>query len=202
MRDLTHSIQTGMTAYAEDPPVELRTHATHERDGYRVTAVSFGSHAGTHVDAPAHTEPEGATIETFPPDRFSFDARLVDCRPLDEHGQVGIDALPDVDCELLIVRTGWDRYWGTDRYWAHPSLTPAAATWCAERGYDLAFDTPSPDPHGSTELPAHHALLGSDRLLIENLTGLEGLPRRFRLVAFPLALADADGAPVRAVADV
>lgn len=202
MQDLTHSLSSQTPTYPEDPPVELRPHATHQTEGYRVTAVSFGSHAGTHVDAPAHVEPDGATLGAFPPERFSFDTRLVDLRPLSDRERVDVEDLPPVDCDLLLLYTGWDAYWGTDRYYRHPVVTPEAAAWCADRGLDLALDTPSPDPHGSAELPAHHALFGADRLLLENLTNLEGLPRRFRLHAYPLALADADGAPVRAVAEV
>jgi kynurenine formamidase len=40
--------------------------------------------------------------------------------------------------------------------------------------------------------------LGDSRLVFENLTGLERLPQRFELRAYPLALGG-DGAPVRAV---
>lgn len=47
---------------------------------------------------------------------------------------------------------------------------------------------------------AHHALLGADQLIIENLRGLDQVPKEFTLCAFPFALANADGAPVRAVA--
>lgn len=202
MQDLTHSLTAETPTYPDDPPVQLRPHATHEADGYRVTAVSFGSHTGTHVDAPAHVDPDGATLDAFPLDRFSFDARVVDLRPLSDTERIGVGALPPVDCDLLLVRTGWDAHWGTDRYHRHPVVTPEAAAWCADRGFDLALDAPSPDPHGSADLPAHRALLGANRLLIENLTNLDGLPRRFRLHAFPLALADTDGAPVRAAADI
>lgn len=202
MQDLTHRLDDSTPVYPGDPPVELRPHATHEADGYRVTRVSLGSHAGTHVDAPAHTEPDGATLDAFPPERFSFDARLVDLRARSAGARIGVDDLPSVDCDLLVLRTGWDVHWGTDRYADHPALTPAAAARCADEGYDVGLDAPSPDPRGSADLPAHRALLGANRLLLENLTNLDDLPRRFRLHAYPLALADADGAPVRAVAAV
>lgn len=45
----------------------------------------------------------------------------------------------------------------------------------------------------------HDVVLGGDGLIVENLTGLEGLPDRVRIGVFPLRL-DADGAPARAVA--
>lgn len=205
MIDLTRRLDDDTPVYPGDPPVALRPHATHEDDGYRVTEVRFGSHAGTHIDAPAHTEPNGATIDELPPARFAFDARLVDCRPLDDREPIDVDALASADVaadrDLLVVQTGWADYWDTDRYADHPFLTSAAAAWCAERGLDVALDTPSPDPHDSESLPAHHELLGAGRLVIENLASLDGLPDRFRLHAYPLPLAGADGSPVRAVVE-
>ncbi|MFB6097237.1 MAG: cyclase family protein [Haloferacaceae archaeon] len=205
MHDLTHPLGDETPVYPGDPPVRLRPHATHGADGYRVTDLRLGTHAGTHVDAPAHTEPDGATVDDLPPDRFAFDARLVDLRPLGDREAVGVDDLAAAevapDRDLLVLRTGWAAHWGTDRYAAHPFLTPAAATWCAERGLDVGLDAPSPDPRGSEDLPAHRALLGAGRVLVENLAVLEGLPRRFRLHAYPLPLAGADGSPVRAIAE-
>lgn len=205
MHDLSHPMQSGMPTYPGDPAVSLSPHATHAADGYRVTACAFGSHTGTHVDAPAHVDPDGTELADYPVDRFRFDARLVDCRgvgadeavTVEDLHSAGLDAVADHD--LLLVHTGWADHWGTDRYLDHPFLAPAAAEWCAERGLAVGLDTPSPDPFGDADLPAHHALLGADCLLLENLTGLDALPPRCRVSAFPLL--GGDGSPARVVAD-
>ena len=63
----------------------------------------------------------------------------------------------------------------------------------------LAVDTLSPDPTGGDGFPVHDVVLGGDALIVENLTGLDGLAERVRIGFFPLPI-DADGAPVRAVA--
>lgn len=231
--DLTHPVEDGMQTYPGDPPVSLTAAATMANDGARVTGLSLGSHAGTHVDAPAHTEPDGRTLGTFDLSAFVFEARLVDATGLGERAAIGLDALPervaapDLDC--LVFHTGWDADWGTDHYRDHPYLAPETAAWCAERGLAVGLDTLGPDPTPSADaapgsdagadvgsdigadtgdaantaatdgFPAHHALLGADCLVVENLTGLDAVPERFTLRAYPLAL-DADGAPVRAVA--
>ena len=206
--DCSHEIESGSWTYPGDPAVSLSPHATHGENGYRVTAVELGSHAGTHVDAPSHTEEEGATLGAFPADRFRFDARLVDVCDAGPRDPIPPDAVPDTDADLVVFATGWDDHWGTERYVDHPYLAPETAERCADAGYDVATDTPSPDPTPTdavnggepTGAPAHHALLGAGRLVIENLRGLERLTGRFVLHAYPLAL-DADGAPVRAVAE-
>jgi kynurenine formamidase len=208
LHDCSHPVRTGMQTYPGDPSVSLSPHATHGEDGYRVTEVKLGSHAGTHLDAPAHTEPDGATLGAYPVDRFRFDARLVDVGDLGAREPIPPGAVPDTDAEMLVFATGWDAHWGTPRYDDHPYLDPSTAERCVEAGYHVATDTLSPDPTptdvaGEDEpngVPAHHALLGAERFVIENLTGLGGLPDRFTLHAYPVAM-DADGAPIRAVAE-
>lgn len=209
--DLSRRIESGMQTYPGDPPVETAPHATVEADGYRVTRLSLGTHAGTHVDAPSHTEPDGRTLGEFPVETFAFDAALIDVRGAGERGRIGVERLRGADpadaADLLVLRTGWAEHWGTGRYRDHPYLAPAAAEWCADRGYHVAVDALSVDPTPSERAgrdepagaPAHRALLGGDRLIVENLGDLGPLPDRFDLRAYPLAV-DADGAPVRAVA--
>ena len=220
-RDLTHPLDDDVTVYPGDPAVESAPAATHESDGYRVTEVRLGSHAGTHLDAPSHTEPGGRNLDEFDVERFSFDARLVDCSEKGPREVIEVADLPaeierekgtatESDIDLLVIRTGWADRWNTDRYYDHPYLGRAAAEKCVERGWSVGVDALSVDPSPSrtgrtgddepTGVPAHHALLGNERFIIENLTALDGLPERFELRAYPLALAEADGAPVRAVA--
>ncbi|QCS43541.1 cyclase family protein [Natrinema versiforme] len=204
--DLSHPIETGMQTYPDDPAVAVRPHATHEDHGVRVDALECGSHTGTHVDAPAHTEPDGKTLEAFPLERFAVDAVRIDCRDLGAREPIPADRVPAVDADLAAFWTGWDAHWGTDRYLEHPYLSPAAAEACVEREFDVAVDALNPDPTptenaGEDEpagFQAHHALLGDERLILENLTNLESVGDRFELRAYPLALSS-DGAPVRAI---
>ncbi|MDF9745501.1 cyclase family protein [Natrinema salsiterrestre] len=204
--DLSHPIRTGMQTYPDDPAVVVRRHAGHDEHGVRVDALECGSHTGTHVDAPAHTEPDGKTLESYPVDRFVFDAVRVDCRDLGAREPIPAERIPDVDADLVAPWTGWDEHWGTERYLDHPYLSPAAAEACVKRGFDVAVDALNPDPtpteNATDDEPegfqVHHALLGNDLLILENLTNLEVVGDRFELRAYPLALAS-DGAPVRAV---
>jgi len=209
--DCSQPLDEAGFVYPGDPPVAVETHATMAADGYRVRRLSFGTHAGTHVDAPAHTEPEGRRIDDLPVERFRFDAALVDVAA-DPRESVGPDRLaaadPPAEADLLAVRFGWSDRWGTAAYRDHPQLTREAAAWCAERGYDVGLDTPNPDPTppvGGFEgddpgIPAHRELLGAGQLLVENLV-LADLPERFDLLASPLSVPDGDAAPVRAVAE-
>jgi kynurenine formamidase len=203
LHDLSHPIEPGMPTFPGDPVVETYPNATHEEEGFSLTAFGLSTHTGTHVDAPIHVEPDGKTLDAYPIERFHYDARLVPCDVSAEE-PIGPEALPETDtddAELYVFETGWSERWGDISYFEHPYLTPACASECAARGVDVAVDCPSVDPVGG-DLLAHHELFREDRLAIENVRGLADLPARFTVHAYPLPLADADGAPVRLVAEV
>lgn len=200
-----------MPVYPGSRPASVETVTTVDSDGARVTELDLDTHVGTHVDAPAHTLEDGNTLDDFSLSAFEFDARVVDCTGLSDREPIAPEALGEPTAhDMLVVRTGWDDHWGTERYRDHPYLTEAAAAWCADHGYSVGLDTFGPDPTPSVDsdreraaepagLPAHDALFADGGLIVENLRGLGRLPTEFELTASPLALA-AEASPVRAVA--
>lgn len=220
--DLTRRLEPGIAVYPGDPSVEREAWATHDEDGYRVTRLALGTHAGTHVDAPAHTEPDPAavpgpyTIDEFSPEAFEFSARLADATHRSDREAIPPTDLPALDgCDLVVVRTGWAAHWGTDRYRDHPYLAPETARRLADADCSVALDTFGPDPTPSSNeggnepegVPAHHALLGAGCRIVENLAPLDGLAAAvgddaFTLRAYPVPVADGDGAPARVVAEL
>jgi kynurenine formamidase len=204
--DLTRPIESGMPTYPGDPPVSVEIHAEFDADGYRVSRLELGTHTGTHVDAPAHTEPDGATLDAYSVADLRMTARVVDCRDAGARERITADAIPaplDPSVECLVFRTGWEAEWGTDRMTDHPALAPETGEACANRGLSVGIDALSPDLTGGGDVPVHHALLGAGCLIVENLCGLDALPtdRVFNLFVLPLRV-DADGAPARVVAEI
>lgn len=206
MRDLSHPLRTGMQVYPGDPGVDLTPALELDRDGAAVTALNLGSHSGTHVDAPAHTVAGGRTMARVSLDELMGDALVIRVPGLDDRATIGVDdlgELPERVPAIVVVDTGWAGHFGTERALRHPSLDAAAARLLVSRGmHVLGVDTLSPDPTdaaGTTEFPVHEVVLGADGLIVENLTGLDGLPSRVRIGVFPLRL-EGDGAPARAVA--
>lgn len=209
LRDLSHPIHDGMMVYPGDPAVAIRPALTLSGDGVAVTHLDLGSHTGTHVDAPAHTVPGGRTMADVALDELVGDALLIRVRSVGDGERYGWDALtadgelPEELPAIVVIDTGWAQWFGSDRGLRHPSLDPAATRELMARGMRvLAVDTLSPDATGSgSGFPVHDVVLGGDRLIVENVCGLDGLPARVRVGFFPLRL-DGDGAPVRAVAFV
>ena len=206
MRDLSHRLRTGMQVYPGDPAVRLDPALELDRDGAAVTALHLGSHSGTHVDAPAHTVPGGRTMDRVALDELVGEALVLHVPGLADGATIGVDdlgELPERVPPIVVIDTGWAAHFGTERALRHPALGVEAARSLVDRGMRvLGVDTLSPDPTdaaGTTEFPVHEVVLGGDGLIVENLTGLDGLPARVRIGIFPLRLAG-DGAPARAVA--
>lgn len=213
--DLSHPLESDMPVFPGDRPVLVDRTATIAGDGYETRRLTLGSHSGTHVDAPSHMTADGETIDGVALEEFRFEAVIADPGPLGPRASIDEqalrDAMPATDgVDLVVVRTGWESHWGSARYFEHPYLTAGAAEAIRERGCHLGIDAPNVDPTRTENAgpdepdgyPAHRALFDDGRVIVENLRGLDRLPDRFELHAYPLPIRDGDASPVRAVAVV
>lgn len=208
LRDLSHPVRGGMMVYPGDPGVSIGPALSLESDGVAVARIDMGSHTGTHVDAPAHTVPGGRTMASVSLDELVGDALVVRVPGASESQTYGWEdfvvdgGVPESLPPIVIIDTGWARWFGTERALRHPFLHADAARELMRRGLRvLAVDTLSPDATDAADggFPVHEVVLGADGLIVENVCGLDGLPARSRVGFFPLRL-EGDGAPVRAVA--
>ncbi|ROR67224.1 cyclase family protein [Agrococcus jenensis] len=205
--DLSHPIRDGMPVYPGDPGVSIGPALTVDADGVDVAGIRMGSHTGTHVDAPSHTVRGGRTMADVGLDELVGDAvvlrvpglaegEVYDWDRLEAHGSLPAQLPP-----IVLIDTGWARWFDDERRTRHPALAAEAAEELLRRGMRvLGVDTLSPDATaGGAAFPVHDAVLGSGRLIVENVANLDAVPDRVRVGFFPLRLAG-DGAPVRAVA--
>lgn len=206
IHDLTHPLATGLPHFPGDPSVRIEQ--SRAQPPWRVSALHLGSHSGTHVDAPRHYLANGAGIGAYPPARFIGSGLVIAAGGAGENQALGLDVLEPHRAAIrpgsfVVLQTGWDRYWGEDRYFHHPFVGEELAVTLAATGVGLVgIDAPNVDPTPDGGSAAHERLLGADVLIVENLRGLAALvPGRPYVFAFvPLALGDVDGAPIRALA--
>ena len=213
--ELSHDIYHGMVTYPGLPGPEITDHLSRaasrgtyaEGTEFHIGRISMVANTGTYLDTPSHRYADGDDLAGVPL------ARLADLPGLrvDLSGAViaiGADALEpyEVGGKAVLVRTGWDRHWGTPAYGAggHPHLTRDAATLLAERGAALVgIDSVNIDDITDGTRPAHTILLGAGIPIVEHLTGLDRLPADgFRFHAAPPRVAGMGTFPVRAYAVV
>ena len=205
--DLTHSISPDMPVYPGTEQPVFETGCTIEKNGFLEQKMSFFSHTGTHMDAPAHMIENGKTLDQLSMEHFYGEALMVDVsksnRPI-----IGIDAFAShgeilEQIGFLLIYTGWSRYWHSDRYFSdYPVLSVEAAKWlCRFNLKGIGLDAISADTADSTDFPIHMVIMPNNTVIIGNLNNLNAVPtRRFLFSCFPLKIAGADGSPVRAVA--
>lgn len=172
-------------------------------DGYNLSALSLGSHAGTHLDFPAHLLEGGKGLDEYPPERFIMPAEVV-CVPGD--GPVLPGSLPEFGIEMgqaLLFKTSNSRrnlMYKAGFSEDFVSISAQAARLCVARGVRLiGIDYLSVDECGDDSLPVHRILLENDILILEGID-LEAVAcGRYALICLPLRIEGAEASPVRAV---
>jgi len=211
--DLSHVIEHGMTTYPGLPGPDICDFWTREAsaanydDGssFQIGRIDMVANTGTYLDAPFHRYAEGKDLADLRLATLAELPGMVVRQPWDR--DIAVDAAAfeglDVGGKAVLVHTGWDRHWRTERYGhEHSFLTAAAADWLVEHGAALVgIDSNNIDDTRVRARPVHTKLLGADIPICEHMTGLQQLPDEgFRFSAVPPKVRAMGTFPVRAYA--
>jgi arylformamidase len=202
--DVTVPITNTMPVWPGDPPVRLTVKSHLSRDKthtVRLTSVEMGSHTGTHIDAPFHMIDDGKQLEQFPLERLTGKATVVEVPGVRFIGRSELDRLNWSGAQRVLFKTENSKHWQDGKFYADfVYLEPDGAEFLADRGVQLVgIDYLSIDRFKSESHPSHFALLKKDILIIEGLN-LSAVPAgEYTLVALPLNVQQADGAPARVI---
>jgi len=208
--DLSHTVEHGMTTYPGLPgPLICDFLSREDSRGkygegveFQIGKIEMVANTGTYVDAPSHRWADGVDLAGLPLDRLAGREIVL----VDAAGATAIDADAfaglDVGGKAVLVRTGWDRHWGTDTYLSgNPFLTESAASELVERGAAIVgIDSLNIDDLGDLMRPVHSQLLGAGIPIVEHLTALDGVTVGTRFFAVPVKVRGMGTFPVRAFA--
>lgn len=208
--DLSLPLEEGMTGFPGYPGFEHERLQTYENDGKLSRRFSIPTHQGTHIDAPAHFVPDGATIDELPLETFVGPANVIDLR---EHrgdpitAQVLADAASGLDTGTRVVLLTGDvdtRFHDTDFFDEAAVLTESAAEWLLDHEVSLVANDFLTEAIDRPERPVHRALLEAGVPIVEYLANADAIAdfERVELVCLPLSIPGFEATPVRAAARV
>jgi kynurenine formamidase len=213
--ELSHSIRHGMVTYPGIPGPEISDHLAREASAgrlapgvsFQIGRISMVATTGTYVDSPFHRFSGGADLAGLPLERLvDLEGVLIRVTGSSRRAVVREQLAPvAVAGRAVLIHTGWDEHFGTERYGKDaPFLASDAAAWLVDRGAVLVgIDSVNIDDMGDPERPAHTRLLAAGIPIVEHLRGLEQLPTAgFRFSAAPPRLEGVGTFPVRAYAMV
>jgi len=211
--DLSHVIEHGMTTYPGLPAPHICDFWTREGsaenydDGssFQIGRIDMVANTGTYLDSPFHRYADGIDLADLPLPSLADLPGIIVRRPWENEIRTDASHLDGLDVRgrAVLVHTGWDRHWRTDRYGTeHSFLSAEAAEWLIEHGAALVgIDSNNIDDTRVRARPVHTKLLGANIPICEHMTGLGSLPDTgFRFSAVPPKVRAMGTFPVRAYA--
>lgn len=213
--DLSHTVEHGLVTYRGLPPPFISDHLSREESRklyaegteFHIGRIEMVANTGTYLDSPFHRYEDGADLSELPLSSLAdLDGVVVDAAGAAARG-LGRAAFAGLEVrgKAVLVRTGWDANWGSERYFdGHPFLTEDAALLLRDGGAALVgIDSYNIDDTADGRRPAHSILLGAGIPIVEHMCGLGRLPARgFRFFAVPVKVRGFGTFPVRAFAVV
>ncbi|NIR42772.1 MAG: hypothetical protein GWN99_02760 [Gemmatimonadetes bacterium] len=200
MIDISRPLTTTTAAWPGDAAFRLDWSSRLDRgDSVSVSHLDFSPHVGTHADAPAHYDPDGAAASSFELANFIGPARVVDAIGREAVSVELLEAAGAVGAARVLVRC-LDEVRPDEFVSDFPPLESEAAEALVSGGLLLyGTDAPSVDPVDSAAMSAHRVLGLAGCPILENLdlSAVEAAP--YDLLALPIRLVEAEAAPVRAV---
>jgi kynurenine formamidase len=224
--DLTHTLDGDSPYWPENElgsPFHASAAATYQQDGNFTRDVGMPEHFGTHMDAPVHFDPKGATVDRIPIERLPAPAVVIDVSSsaklnadyrvtvhdienwTERHGAVPSGA-------VVFFRTGWATRWPSQEKYMNadtngvlhlPGLSLEAARYLVDyvQPSGIGIDTASVDYGPSTDCPVHNLTMPAGIYHLENVLNLDQLlATGFSIIALPLKLGGGSGAPARVIA--
>ena len=172
---------------------------------FQIGKIEMVANTGTYLDSPFHRYADRKDLAQLPLESLADLEAVVVRFPPGAGRAITRKAFEGVqiDGKAVLVETGWDVHWRTERYLTgHPFLTADAAEYVASRGVTLVgIDSLNIDDDKDGTRPAHTILLGAGVAIVEHMTNLGSLPDvGFRFFAPPPKVKGMGSFPVRAFA--
>ncbi len=200
--DVTVPFEDGMMCFPTDPQCSIKPHwAIKNGDIVNLSLLNFGSHTGTHIDAPNHFIDGGKTVDQLDIRCFIGRAKVFDFS--DKTCCIGIGDVEGLDIgegDIVLFKTKNSALMRAQTFREDfIFITPEAASWLAGKKIaTLGFDFLSVEEFGGGDgFGAHYALLGAGIVIIEGLDLTEITAGAYDMVSLPMLIKSGNGSPIR-----
>lgn len=200
--DITLAISDQLISWPSDPTVSIRkTHLISQGNSCNVSELKFGSHCGTHIDAPYHFEEDGITVDQIPLDLLTGNATVFDIKNKEKIDLEDIQPLQLKGKKRILFKTINSTYWKLSEFKKDfVYITKEAARHLVEIGVKVVgIDYLSVEKYGNKPAATHHIFLRNGVVLIEGLNLGNVEAGDYELIALPLKIKDCDGSPARVI---
>ncbi len=198
--DITAPVHPGMMVYknkeAKQPKFmcvqDFTTASCYE------SRIDIDVHTGTHMDAPLHMIPNGATIETINIEQLCGPARLVDLTHVEDRiTKADLETCGVQAGEWLVLKTKNSLKEEFDFQFIF--LAADAATWCVEQGIKgVAIDALGVE-RDQPGYPTHKTLFNGGVIIVEGIRAADVPAGEYTLILAPLRLVGTEASPLRAL---
>lgn len=203
IHDISVPLVNGGAVYAGNPEIRIAPQqAIAAGAGANVSSVAFGSHTGTHVDAPRHFSDTAPGIDEVSLERLIGPAIVLQFG--DEVRAIGAAELAAQDlagARRVLLKTRNSALLARPDFVSdYTYLAPDGAEYLADHDVALVgIDYYSVEQFHSGHHRTHKTLFAHHVVIVEGLLLAGIAPGRYQLICLPLRLAGLDGAPARAV---
>lgn len=200
--DISLTISETLITWPADPTVSIqKTRLISQGDSCNVSELKFGSHCGTHIDAPYHFEQNGIKIDQIPLDCLIGRVTVFTIENKEKIDLADVKPLKLEDKKRIIFKTINSTYWKLPEFRSDfVYVTKEAAQYLVDSDIKLVgIDYLSIEEFGNKQADTHHIFLGNGVVIIEGLDLQNIAAGDYDLIALPLKIKDGDGSPARVI---
>lgn len=196
--DISMELNEKTIVWVEDEQPKLIPIARQPEAPVNFTWLDFGSHAGTHVDAPYYLFADKWKSDQIPLEILMGDCQVVDLTDVEDFIEVSDLKKHKISSKRVLLKTK-NSYDPMEKYNAnHVALSQEAALYLRDQGIILiGFDYQSFERDGANVI--HRIYMEKDIIAIDNLRLADAHTGTYTLICLPIKVTGIDGAPARAI---
>lgn len=199
--DISWIITNEITEYKNKKSVKITQLAKYDLNGVREKLITFNSHTGTHIDAPAHFTRNGKTLDKLALDKFYGPCKVLDLTHINEKiTSKDLEKFDIQENDIIILKTKNSSLKEQGNFVSdYIYLEKTGARFLADKkiktfGFDyLGIERNQPGHE------THKYLLNANIPIIEGLRLKNVKAGKYILSCFPIFIKNSDGAPARAI---